>query len=292
MPAFLRGAVIFAHRAERKNTPEFGRITVQVDRDLPLMFAATWNDADESSAEEWVKQRTPYYHLVRAGWIYLGPIDVGEPTKGRQSLFYRRMKAGEEITLQTRKTMPPLVIVPQAEAPTPPVSDPYAAWPAKKAELTQSTVWQQLLRSEKFDELEAVVAQIRRDRPRDSHGKARLSVFYEGTAAMAKTDQEFEQELALFGRWLAAKPKSVAAHLALARAWKNYGWRARGSGFAHTVTDDGFAKFRERIEKAYELTEAPPRWRSRIRTCVESSWNSPSIAGDLPKTSRRSSNAH
>lgn len=255
LPAFLCGAVIFAHRADRNNTPELGRITVKIDRDMPLMFAAAWEDADRESTEEWAKKRTLYHHLVRAGWIYLGPLEVGEPAKGRQSIFYRRMKAGEEVSLQTRRTMPPLVLVPSVAAPSPPIADPYAEWPAKKAELTQITVWQQLLRSEKFDELEAVVAQIRRDRPRDSHGKPRLSVFYDGTAAMAQTDQEFEEDIALFSRWLAAKPQSVAAHVALARALKSYGWRARGSGFAHTVTEDGFAKFRERIEKSFELTE-------------------------------------
>jgi WD40 repeat protein len=255
LPAFLRGAVVFAYRAERKNSPEFGEITVKVDRDMPLMFAATWDDADQDSTEDWAKRRTLYYRLIRAGWIYLGPLDVGEPAKGRQSIFYRQVKAGEELTLQTRRTMPPLVLVPSAAAPSPPIADPYAEWPAKKAELTLTTAWQQLLRSEKFDELETIIAQIRRDRPRDSHGKSRLSVFYDGTAAMAQTDQEFEEDIALFGRWLAAKPKSVAAHLALARAWKSYGWRARGSGFAHTVSEDGFVKFRERIEKSYELTE-------------------------------------
>ena len=224
VPPYLQGAIVYAYLPQRKKEPEFGRVTVKIDRDMPLIITATWDTADEKSTEEWVKQRTEYHQMIRTGWIYLGQIDVGEPDKGKQSLLWRPMKRGEELTLQTRRALPPLVIVPTTNAPAPPFADPYAALPTREAERMTLTAWQQLLRAEKFDELETIVAQIRRDRPRDAEGRMRLSVFYEGVAPMAKADAEWQADLALLERWLQAKPKSVAAHNALARGWRMYGW--------------------------------------------------------------------
>lgn len=255
VPSYLQGAVIYAYPPQRMNDPKSGRVLVKIDRDMPLVIAATWDAADDKSTEEWVKQRTAYHQMIRSGWTYLGQIDVGEPANGKQSLFWRSMRRGDEISLQTRRSTPPLVIVPSADASAPPFADPYVALPTSEAERVMLTAWQQLLRAEKFDELEAIVAQIRRDRPHDAEGRMRLSVFYDGVAPMAKADDEWEADLALLERWRKAKPKSVAAHNALARGWRMYGWHARGSGYANTVSEDGFAKYQERIDKSYELTE-------------------------------------
>ena len=255
VPSHLLGAAIYSYPPLRNDEPEFGRVTVKVDRDMPLVIAVAWDRADDKSTEEWVKQRTEYRQLVRAGWIYLGQIDVGEPADGMQSLFRRPVRSGEQLTLQTRKTNPPLVIVVPADAPLPPFADPYAALPPKEAGLMTSAMWQQLLWTEKFDELEAIIAQIRRDRPRDANGRARLSVFYEGMMSLAGAESEWQADLTLYTRWIRAKPKSAAAHIALAHFWKQYAWNARGTDYAYTVSEDGYEKYQERIEKAYELTE-------------------------------------
>lgn len=255
VPDYLRRAVIYAYPPQRKNEPELGRVSVKVAEDTPLLLAATWDEADDKSTEEWTKQRTQYYRLIREGWIFLGQIDVGEPADGKQSLFWRRMLRGEELTLHTRKTMPALVIVPAADAPPPPFADPYAALPTSDAARMTVTMWQQLLRAEKFDELEQFIAGIRRDKPRDLEGRARLSVFYEGVSPMVKTEAEWLSDLELLRRWTKAKRQSAAAHIALAVGWREFAWDARGTGYAHTVSEDGFAKYQERLEKAREFAD-------------------------------------
>lgn len=50
-------------------------------------------------------------------------------------------------------------------------------------------------------------------------------------------------------RW-ASQPDSVTGPIALAKAYVEYAWRARGSGYAHTVTGDGWRVFGERINQA------------------------------------------
>jgi hypothetical protein len=51
-------------------------------------------------------------------------------------------------------------------------------------------------------------------------------------------------------RWREKNPTSRAAAIAEAIYWNAYAWNARGSGAASTVTDEGWALYSERLEKA------------------------------------------
>ena len=60
-------------------------------------------------------------------------------------------------------------------------------------------------------------------------------------------------------QWTAARPQSITAHLCLAKFWIDYAWKARGSGYAHTVTSRGWDVMGERLEYAHEeLAAAAP----------------------------------
>jgi len=66
--------------------------------------------------------------------------------------------------------------------------------------------------------------------------------------------------------WAAQEPGSHLPHLAQGTFFVNYAWDARGTGWASTVTEEGWARFRERLNvakqslsKAYEINPSDPR---------------------------------
>ena len=67
------------------------------------------------------------------------------------------------------------------------------------------------------------------------------------------TDADWEAHIAKIERWSKSRPTSITPQVLLVNAWENYGWKARGTGFSNTVSDDGWKKFHSRVEKATNL---------------------------------------
>lgn len=88
-------------------------------------------------------------------------------------------------------------------------------------------------------------------------GGWQLSVFYEAVSEpQSEGEDEWASEFEKLVKWLEAKPDSLAAAVAEAKAWTGYAWFARGGGWASTVTEDGWRLFRERLAKARAVLEA------------------------------------
>ncbi len=68
-------------------------------------------------------------------------------------------------------------------------------------------------------------------------------------------DQEQTAHIALLEKWVAQRPESITARVALARALTRYAWKARGNGFSDTVTDEGWRLFGERLDQAHTVLE-------------------------------------
>src|SRR5262245_53199083 len=64
------------------------------------------------------------------------------------------------------------------------------------------------------------------------------------------SDSTWEAHIALLRSWRQERPKSVAAAIALGDALIGYAWKARGSGYADTVTAEGRRLFKERLHDA------------------------------------------
>jgi hypothetical protein len=113
-----------------------------------------------------------------------------------------------------------------------------------------------LLDGENFGQLEAVIQALR---AKDTHyqGMSGRHLYYsELSHPEDLTDQSWEQHIKHLKNWLKARPDSPTPHIVLAGAWTELAWAARGSGYANTVTSDGWKKFTERIESASKLLEA------------------------------------
>ena len=69
------------------------------------------------------------------------------------------------------------------------------------------------------------------------------------------TENDWQALLAELQQWVNQKPKSVTAHIALASAYMDYAWLARGSGYADTVSSSGWNQFDSRVAKANQLLD-------------------------------------
>jgi hypothetical protein len=114
-----------------------------------------------------------------------------------------------------------------------------------------------LLLRENFNELERLADDFRRKKSRFSDGTWMLYSFYRALREPENrsSPQEWARHIDHLERWAKAKPKSVTTPVALETQGHDIAWRARGSGFAHTVTEEGWRLFAERLEKAREVLE-------------------------------------
>src|SRR5262249_29124776 len=142
---------------------------------------------------------------------------------------------------------------------------------AADAELQYRTAIRLLLEQNAFANLDAAADSARRSKQRLEGGVWQQYVFYDTVAnpvgGERASSADWDQRVAKLQGWIAARPQSVAPRIALAEAYRTIGWKARGHGFAETVTEAGWQELGEQDEKAYKtlveagkLTEKCPHW--------------------------------
>ena len=85
--------------------------------------------------------------------------------------------------------------------------------------------------------------------------------------ALHATAKDWTKHIELLQKWSDRNPESITARVALAEAYVNEGWQARGNGYADTVSKDGWSIFenrakraRETLERASKLSTKCPEW--------------------------------
>jgi hypothetical protein len=114
------------------------------------------------------------------------------------------------------------------------------------------------LNREDFDQLEQIAASARSEKSRFTGGDWKLRSFYlviQGPGRLTAPDAVWTHHIERLQRWAAAKPASITPRVAIGSAYTRYAWKARGNGFANTVTADGWKLFQERIENARSTLE-------------------------------------
>ena len=110
-----------------------------------------------------------------------------------------------------------------------------------------------LLKQEKFAELDCVANSARSSKARFSGGAWKLHNLYLGLEEPKPghpTEQDWRNHLRRLNQWVAARPNSITAQVALAKSYVNYAWDARGTGYSDTISDSGVKLFHQRLEKA------------------------------------------
>jgi|KBSMisStaDraftv2_1062788.scaffolds.fasta_scaffold06056_9 hypothetical protein len=108
-----------------------------------------------------------------------------------------------------------------------------------------------ILAREDFSGLEAEARDARLSQARVQGGGWKLYFFYEAVSLPPSGKQaansDWQDHFVVIRKWIAASPGSAAAHIALANAFVNYAWAARGNGYANTVSNSDWRHFHERI---------------------------------------------
>ena len=113
-----------------------------------------------------------------------------------------------------------------------------------------------LIAAKKYDELEKLFQSVDADKAELPNGKPKIDylyaslVFEEQAYEIRASESDFIAVIAALDSWSRAKPKSAYALVALAFAYNDYGWFARGGGFSHTVSEDGWKQLAQRQQYA------------------------------------------
>lgn len=161
-----------------------------------------------------------------------------------------------------------------ALAQSPDVSASSAAGTSEEPGLNQRQWVRQIesdLINEKFDDLDQMADQYRREKSRLPGGDWKLRIFYGILDAPQQTDKDSRDHLAHLEHWMQSRPKSVTARVALSTSLVRWAWVARGHGLANTVTPEGWRLFNERVKEAQTVLEGSanmdpmcPQWYSQM----------------------------
>ena len=127
-----------------------------------------------------------------------------------------------------------------------------------------------LFNSGRYGDLDTLAQQLQQQRSRFRGGAWRLHVFF-GTlsspGSATATDAAWKAHIAKLEQWEQSSPASPTPRIALAQTYLRFAWKARGHGYSNTVTPQGWALFKERVQSARStleqsavLAENSPHW--------------------------------
>jgi hypothetical protein len=141
-----------------------------------------------------------------------------------------------------------------------------------------------------FDALETEAREARTSKARFSGGTWKINNFYAGVVAQGEngqppTEADWDSAVTTLKAWAAAKPNSAAARIALANAYIALGWRARGSGYADSVTREGWKVFHQQVVlaanallDAAKSEERCPYWYVAMqKVALAQQWDRPDV---------------
>ncbi len=130
-----------------------------------------------------------------------------------------------------------------------------------------------LIEAKNYDALDNLAAKLRSSKEQYPGGSWKLGDLYAGLIPSRKQpDTEWESRLSKLRDWIKTKPDSITARVALAYVLVDYAWKARGGGWADTVTEEGWQLFGERLRQAVEVLDeakdlkekCPVYWSTRM----------------------------
>ncbi|NJK90775.1 MAG: CPBP family intramembrane metalloprotease [Blastochloris sp.] len=139
-----------------------------------------------------------------------------------------------------------------------------------------------LMEKKDWDGLEALAKKLRESKESLDAGTWLLSIFYKELDKVPLSSMETEAEtMNTFKDWVHQRPESVVAKVALAEAYITWAWNARGSDYAHTVSEEGWTLMKERLDLAWKSLESckeaaatHPEWTAVAqRVALGQSWD-------------------
>lgn len=143
-----------------------------------------------------------------------------------------------------------------------------------------STV-ESLLKQKDYAGLDAYADKLRRAGTPTISGRFPMDFFLSCVdLAQYNSEIEWKDRLQFLSEWVKQRPDSDTAKIALADTLTGYAWKARGTGWADTVTKEGWRLMAERLKQALavlrQVKTRPPEWYSVAqRVALGQSWRRP-----------------
>jgi hypothetical protein len=140
----------------------------------------------------------------------------------------------------------------------------------------------ELLQGERYAELEALAHDYRTSQKSFPTGIWHLERFYDGLEIpRSEPDERWLNHISKLRAWIRKSPQSITPRVALADAWVSFAWKARGAGYANTVTDRAWTLYFARLEEAEKLLAAAGRLQEKcpfaaavlLRVALGQSWD-------------------
>jgi hypothetical protein len=133
-----------------------------------------------------------------------------------------------------------------------------------------------LFQAKNFEAIDVLAAKYRKSEECYANGIWKLNEIYAALDLPEEASEtEWTNHLQTLRDWIGARPESITPRVALAESLTSYAWKARGGGWANSVTDQGWEHFGERLKEsvrvlvaAKKLKEKCPRWYSVMMTCA------------------------
>jgi hypothetical protein len=142
-----------------------------------------------------------------------------------------------------------------------------------------------MLQARRFEQLDCLADSARFHKEMFPGGSWKLRTIYGGLdkPLLHATPLDWKRHIALLDQWVSAKPHSITARVALARAYIAYAWDARGHGFADTVSENGWKVFDERVSQASHILKGAqtlqgrcPEWYAVMQdVALAQGWSKP-----------------
>lgn len=116
------------------------------------------------------------------------------------------------------------------------------------------------LQKKEFARLDALMNQARNAKSHTWSGKWTLDSIYSAiTPDSEDTDEQLTRRTAELNTWLQRNPSSPSARVAVAESLIEHAWKARGTGWANTVSDEGWKKYGQRLTQAKNVLDGDPK---------------------------------
>jgi hypothetical protein len=114
-----------------------------------------------------------------------------------------------------------------------------------------------LLTAGEFERLDCIADSTRSHKETFPGGMWKIHAVYSGLEKppVHPTQEDWDIHMQLVRKWMLSRPESITARIASAESYVNYGWDARGPGFASTVSASGWRLLAERTAKAKQILE-------------------------------------
>lgn len=116
-----------------------------------------------------------------------------------------------------------------------------------------------LFQQRNYTELDGIANTARANKEHFSGGVRKLTLFYSAfrnpSSGKNASEADWQDHVARLEEWKHASSNPLTASMAMAGAYYNYAWKARGDGTADTVSDDGWSLFHRRLQKVHAILD-------------------------------------